>query len=244
MKKTLIVGNWKMNKTFSETELFIEEFQILFKKNNSMINSNCSFALAVPFTNISAFKANKNKLLKISAQDVSQNEKGAFTGDTSILMLKDLNVEYVILGHSERRLYHLESNRLVNIKAKLAIKHGLTPIICVGESLEQYEAGITKEIVKTQIEESLKDLDYSKIVLAYEPIWAIGTGKVATPKIAQEVCGYIRKITSKDLIIQYGGSVNPKNIKELHEQKDIDGFLVGGASLEPADFINLLKLGK
>ncbi|MCU9934226.1 triose-phosphate isomerase [Mycoplasmopsis felis] len=244
MKKLVIIGNWKMNKTFSETQEFLKEFAKIYKEKESLIYNKLDFAVASPFTNLFAFKENKISELKLAAQNVSQHLSGAYTGEVSINMLKDLNTKYVILGHSERRSYYGETNEIINAKAQTVLSNGLIPVICVGETLEEYENGKTKEIVKKQIEESLKSLDYSKIIVAYEPIWAIGTGKVATPEIAQDVCEYIHSITSKNLIVQYGGSVSPKNISELSSQKDIDGFLVGGASLDANSFVQLLTLGK
>ncbi|WP_322949509.1 triose-phosphate isomerase [Mycoplasmopsis cynos] len=244
MNKKIIIGNWKMNKTFTETVEFLDKFSKIYREKSDLIAFNLNFGIAMPYTNLAAFKQNKVSDLKLSAQDVSMHNKGAYTGEVSISMLKDLDVEYVVLGHSERRTYHKETNELVNNKAKIALENGITPIICVGETLQEYEKGLTKEVVKEQIEGSLKDLDLTKIILAYEPIWAIGTGKVATPEIAQDICEYIHSITSDDLIVQYGGSVSPKNIAELYQQKDIDGFLVGGASLEPDSFMQLLTLGK
>ncbi|UUM19914.1 MULTISPECIES: triose-phosphate isomerase [unclassified Mycoplasma] len=243
MKKTVIIGNWKMNKTATQTQEFLNQLSIHLKENENKILSNLDYAIAAPFTNLSVFSGNKTNL-KIAAQDVSEHISGAFTGEISADMLKDLNVSYVVIGHSERRMYHKESDQLVNAKAKIALEKGIIPVICVGETLEQYEQGITKDIIKNQIQNSLADLDLSKIIVAYEPIWAIGTGKVATPQVAQEVCEFIRLITSPDLIIQYGGSVSPSNIQDLHSQKDINGFLVGGASLEASSFVKLLTLGK
>ncbi|VEU70373.1 triose-phosphate isomerase [Mycoplasmopsis glycophila] len=244
MKKMVIIGNWKMNKTFSETEEFLTKFHNEYNLNKSKLIENVDFAIAAPFTNLAAFKSNQVANLKLAAQNMSNKTQGAFTGEISPAMLLDLNVKYVILGHSERREYYGETNEFVYEKAKLALENNLIPVICVGETLAQYEAGQTKQVVKEQIEKSVNDLDLSKIIVAYEPIWAIGTGKVATPEIAQEVCEYIHEITSKELVVQYGGSVSPKNIEELSKQKDIDGFLVGGASLEAESFVKLLTLGK
>ncbi|WP_036452962.1 triose-phosphate isomerase [Mycoplasma buteonis] len=244
MKKLVIIGNWKMNKTFSETQSFLKDFAELYKTQKDKVVKGVKFAIAAPFANLAAFKSSKYKALQLAAQNMSNKEAGAYTGETSPKMLLDLNVKYVILGHSERRMYYGETDQFIYEKAKLAIENGITPVICVGETLEQYEAGKTKEVVKAQLQESVKDLDLSKIIVAYEPIWAIGTGKVATPEIAQDVCEFIHKSTSKKLVVQYGGSVSPKNIEELANQKDIDGFLVGGASLEADSFIKLLTLGK
>ncbi|MEE3928359.1 triose-phosphate isomerase [Mycoplasmopsis ciconiae] len=244
MKKTVIIGNWKMNKNFSETQQFLNDFDKLYQDKKSLIPAEVDFAVAVPFTNLAAFKENKVAKLNVAAQDMSMHTKGAYTGEISVSMLKDLNTKYVILGHSERRQYHNENDFQVNAKAKLAIENGIVPVICVGETLEQYEKGVTNEVVKEQILASLKDLDHKKIIVAYEPVWAIGTGKVATPQIAENVCKFIKELTSHDLIVQYGGSVSPSNIAELHSQEHIDGFLVGGASLEVDSFTKLLTLGK
>ncbi|WP_426461547.1 triose-phosphate isomerase [Mycoplasma hafezii] len=244
MKKLVIIGNWKMNKTFSEAQEFIKEFGQIYKEERLNVAKGVKFAIAAPFVDLAAFKSNKYKALQLAAQNMSNKEGGAFTGEISPSMLVDLGVKYVVLGHSERRTYYHEDDQFIYEKAKLALEHGMTPVICVGETLEEYEAGKTKEVVKAQIEKSVQDLDLTKIIVAYEPIWAIGTGKVATPEIAQDVCAYIHKITSKKLIVQYGGSVSPKNIAELSTQKDIDGFLVGGASLEASSFMKLLTLGK
>ncbi|VEU59277.1 Triosephosphate isomerase [Mesomycoplasma neurolyticum] len=230
-----------MNKTILETEDFIHEFKTLYQKNKNKIN-NVDFAIAAPFTKLFLFK---NHNIDFAAQNMSQFEKGAYTGEISPLMIKDLNAKYVILGHSERREYFNESDEIVNQKLHLALKHGVIPIVCIGETLKQYEAKQTKEVILKQIQKSLKDVkDFSKIIIAYEPIWAIGTGKTSTVEYAQEICEFIRKNTSKNVIIQYGGSVNPNNIENLMSQKDIDGALVGGASLEAQSFIKLLTLNK
>ncbi|MGZ9756780.1 triose-phosphate isomerase [Mycoplasma sp. 4423] len=241
MKRKLIIGNWKMNKTYSESKEFFEKFGDWYFSNNELLPKNIEFGIAVPAANLCSFVVNTVEKFRLAAQDCSPYESGAYTGDTSASMLIDLDVSYVILGHSERRKYHFETDELVNVKAKQVISYHLKPIICVGETFEQYQAGQTKEVIKKQLEVSLKDLDLKKVVIAYEPIWAIGTGKVATPEIAQDICKYIHEITSKDVVVQYGGSVTPSNIAELSKQPDINGFLVGGASLELKSFIDLLK---
>ncbi|UUD36880.1 Triosephosphate isomerase [Mycoplasmopsis californica] len=235
----IIIGNWKMNKTYSETVEFIKEFKELHREEKNKYPRKMKFAIAAPFVNLSAFLKSK---LPVCAQNVSEHASGAYTGEVSASMLKDLNVTYAIVGHSERRQYYGETDEIVNAKAKALIEAGITPVICVGETLEEYEAGKTKQVVLKQLQDSLKGLDLEKIVLAYEPIWAIGTGKVATPEIAEEVCKFIRKNTSKKLVIQYGGSVKPDNVAELAAQKNIDGFLVGGASLTAKGFVKLLTL--
>lgn len=238
MRKVIIVGNWKMNKNKEETEKFLKDFSTkTFETNEKTI-----YGIAVPSINIDVFSKLKTKNMEISSQDISQFELGAYTGEISPLMLKSYDVKFAVIGHSERRMYHKETNEVVNAKAVSALNNGITPIICVGETLEQYEAGKSKDIVKEQIENSLKGLDFSKIVVAYEPVWAIGTGKTATFEYAQEICKYIRSLTKSDnLLIQYGGSVNGENIKQLLEQPDIDGALVGGASLEVDSFISLIS---
>ncbi|QZE12650.1 triose-phosphate isomerase [Mycoplasma sp. Ms02] len=244
MKRTVIIGNWKMNKTYSDTKAFLNDFAVKYEAQKDLVDSAVEFGVAVPYTNLAAFQDNKVSALSLGAQDMSLHEKGAYTGEVAVSMLKDLGTKYVVLGHSERRTYHNETDEQVNAKAKLALANGLVPVVCVGETLEQYEAGKTKEVVKEQTLASLKDLDLTKVIVAYEPVWAIGTGKVATPEIAQDICSYVKEITSQDLVVQYGGSVNPANIAELHSQASIDGFLVGGASLEVDSFMSLLKLGK
>ncbi|CAC13631.1 TRIOSEPHOSPHATE ISOMERASE(TIM) [Mycoplasmopsis pulmonis] len=242
MKKLLIIGNWKMNKTYDEARDFINAFSNAYALNGAKISENIEYGIAPSFTNMSLF--NKELLEKTNinlvAQNINENRSGAFTGEISAQMLKSINAKYVIVGHSERRQNYRETNKIVNQKAKAAIENGLIPIICVGESLEEYEAGKTKAVIKKQIKQSLEALDLSKIVVAYEPIWAIGTGKVATAEVAQQICKFIRSITSKDLIIQYGGSVSPSNIENLMKQEDIDGALVGGASLEVDSFFELI----
>ncbi|MGL6125195.1 MAG: triose-phosphate isomerase [Metamycoplasmataceae bacterium] len=238
MRKVVIIGNWKMNKDKSETEKFLNEFS----NENFSLRENTIYGIAVPAINIETFSKLKKTEMKVSSQDVSEYDSGAYTGEISPKMLKSFGVSYAIVGHSERRIIHKETDDSVNGKAASALKHGITPIICVGESLEEYENKKSKEVVEKQIKNSLKGLDFSKIIVAYEPIWAIGTGKTATIEYAQEMCAFIRSLTSsKEIIIQYGGSVNGSNIKHLLEQPDIDGALVGGASLDVESFISLIS---
>ncbi|MGL5205467.1 MAG: triose-phosphate isomerase [Metamycoplasmataceae bacterium] len=238
MRKSVIIGNWKMNKDKSETEKFLKDFS----SKNFKIRENSIYGIAVPVINIETFLRGKKSEMKIASQDVSGHDSGAYTGEISPKMLKAFDVSYAVVGHSERRILHGETNEDVNEKAMSALKHGITPIICVGESFEEYEKDESKAVVKRQIENSLKGLDYSKIVVAYEPIWAIGTGQTATIEYAQDMCKYIRSlINSEEIIIQYGGSVNGNNIKQLLEQPDIDGALVGGASLDVESFISLIS---
>ena len=238
MRKRLVAGNWKMNKTPSETRAFLKELAPLVK------GAKCDVVLCVPAVDlIPAVEAAKGSRIKIGAENMHFEEKGAFTGEISPAMLTDAGAKYVILGHSERREMFAETNEGVNKKALKAIEHGLIPIICCGETLTQREQGITVDHIRQQIRIAYLGIakeDVKNTVIAYEPIWAIGTGKVATTEQAEEVCGAIRKLiaelydrkTAGQVRILYGGSVAPANAKELFEQPDIDGGLVGGASLK------------
>lgn len=237
MRPKIVIGNWKMNKDKNETVAFLNSF----KNKEFQIRDNLIYGIAFPSINIASVYDEKIKDLKITSQDISYHDNGAYTGEISAKMLLSYNVSYAIVGHSERRQYHNETNAIVNNKAHIALKNNITPIICVGETLSEYEQGLSEEVVKKQTLESIKDLDYAKIVIAYEPVWAIGTGKTATIEYAQKMCSLIRKITSPQTLIQYGGSVNGNNINELLSQADIDGALVGGASLETDSFIELIK---
>ncbi|AAT27905.1 triose-phosphate isomerase [[Mycoplasma] mobile] len=242
MRKKIIIGNWKMNKTKTEAENFVKEFNKITSELNLKLDKNLVAGLALPFTSLGIKKEGNFANLVIAAQNFHQNNSGAFTGEISAEMLLDLGVKMVVLGHSERREFFHETDEIVNMKMHQAIKNNLVPIVCVGETELQYNSNKSKEVIKNQIEKSLKNLsDFSKIIIAYEPIWAIGTGKTATVEYAQEMCKYIRSLTNEKTIIQYGGSVKPNNIKELLSQKDIDGALVGGASLNVKDFIDLIK---
>lgn len=214
---------------------------------------NVDIVIIPPFTALSVVEYVKGTNIKIGAQNMYFEEKGAFTGEISPKFLKDIGCEYVILGHSERRDIFKESNELINKKLKKALSIGLKPIVCIGEHLEEREQGKTKDIIKSQFEGTFKGLskeDINKVVIAYEPIWAIGTGKTATPDQANEVHQYIRELLSsnydkelsENLRIQYGGSVNPSNASELFEKENIDGGLVGGASLEADSFAKIIKV--
>ena len=245
MRKRLVAGNWKMNKTPSETRAFLKELAPLVK------GAKCDVVLCVPAVDlIPAVEAAKGSRIKIGAENMHFEEKGAFTGEISPAMLTDAGAKYVILGHSERREMFAETNEGVNKKALKAIEHGLIPIICCGETLTQREQGITVDHIRQQIRIAYLGIPKEAVkntVIAYEPIWAIGTGKVATTEQAEEVCGAIRKLiaelydrkTAGQIRILYGGSVAPANAKELFEQPDIDGGLVGGASLKP-DFAKVV----
>ncbi|WNB92831.1 triose-phosphate isomerase [Bacillus sp. NEB1478] len=248
MRKPIIAGNWKMNKTLSEARSFVEEVKNLVPSAETVDSVICAPAL---FLDCLADES-EGTPLAIGAQNMHFEESGAFTGEISPVMLKDLNVQYVILGHSERRELFGETDELVNQKTHAAFKHSLTPIVCVGETLDQREADQTKDVVKQQTEKGLQGLSDDQMkqtVIAYEPVWAIGTGKTASSEDANEVCAYIRSVVaeqfSQDVAdavrIQYGGSVKPDNIKELMGMSDIDGALVGGASLDPKSYLQLLE---
>ena len=246
MRKPIIAGNWKMNKTIEETIEFINE--IKDKLNDDKVEA----VICAPFTVLKDLKeATKGTNIKVGAQNMHYAENGAFTGEVSATMLKEIGMDYVIIGHSERRQYFNETNEACNKKVLKALEVGINPILCCGETLEQREANETKNICKTQVEEALKDIDVndiSKVVIAYEPIWAIGTGKTATSEDANDVISYIRKVVarlygekSNEVRIQYGGSVKPQNVAEIMAQSDIDGALVGGASLAANDYIQLVN---
>ena len=242
-RKTIIAGNWKMNKTPAEAKALIEEMKPLLSKTKW-----CEMVLCVPFTDIqAAVKAAKGSKIAIGAENMHFEKSGAFTGEISADMLTDLGVEYVVIGHSERRQYFAETNETVNKRTKAALAGGLKPIICVGESLDQREQGVTEELVRMQVKIALNGVtadELKNVVIAYEPIWAIGTGKTATADQAEEVCAAIRKVVgelygedaAKALTVQYGGSMNPKNAEELLSKSDVDGGLIGGASLKADQF--------
>ena len=242
-RKTIIAGNWKMNKTASETKKFAEELKAIMPRAKW-----CDVVVCVPAVNIpTAIKAFKDVRVSVGAENVFYEKSGAFTGEVSADMLKDLGVKYVIIGHSERRQYFGETDFTVNKKVLAALEAGLNPIICVGESLEQRELGITMELIALQIKSALAGVSAEKLrkcVIAYEPIWAIGTGKTATAEQAEEVCAQIRKVigevygeaVAEATTVQYGGSMNAKNCEELLSKKDVDGGLIGGASLKAPDF--------
>ncbi|WP_394234622.1 triose-phosphate isomerase [Niallia oryzisoli] len=251
MRKPIIAGNWKMHKTLPEAKSFMEEIKNAIPSNDKVESVVCAPAL---FLN-SLVELAKNTDVKIGAQNMHFEEKGAFTGEISPAALADLGVQYVIIGHSERREMFNETDESVNQKVLAAFKHNLIPIVCCGETLEQRESGITNEFVASQVQKALAGLSEEQakeVVIAYEPIWAIGTGKSSTAKDANEVCAHIRTVVSEQFSadvaeavrIQYGGSVKPENIKEYMTETDIDGALVGGASLEAASFLQLLEGGK
>ncbi|MBM7551347.1 triose-phosphate isomerase [Thalassobacillus pellis] len=251
MRKQVIAGNWKMNKVISEADQFVEK-----AKNEVPSEEQVESVVCAPFPFLqSLVEKTEGTPLKVGAQNMHFEESGAFTGEVSPVMLKDLGVTYVVLGHSERREIFKETDEDVNKKVHAAFKHGLTPIICVGETLEQRESNQTKDHVESQVKnalESLSDDQVKQVIIAYEPIWAIGTGKTASAEDANEVCTHIRNVVkdfsseaaAEAVRIQYGGSVKPANVDELLGQSDIDGALVGGASLEAESFLKLVEAGK
>ncbi|UOQ94331.1 triose-phosphate isomerase [Halobacillus shinanisalinarum] len=251
MRKQVIAGNWKMNKTHTEAEEFIQA-----AKNEVPSTNEVESVVCAPFPFLQKMvEETKGTALEIGAQNMHFEESGAFTGEVSPVMLKELGVSYVVLGHSERREVFKETDEEVNKKVHAAFKHELTPIVCVGETLEQREADQTMDHVEAQVKkalEGLSDEQASNTIIAYEPIWAIGTGRTATSEQANEVCTHIRKVVgdfvnadaAEAVRIQYGGSVKPANVDELLSQSDIDGALVGGASLEADSFLNLVEAGK
>jgi len=247
MKRDIIAGNWKMNKTNAETKELIKELAPLVK------DAKCEVVVCVPYTDLDAARrAIRGTDIKLGAQNVHWAPKGAYTGEISAEMLKELKVEYVVIGHSERRQYFGETDASVNARTKAAINAGLKAIVCVGELLEEREAGKTTEVVVRQINGGLQGIDKSglkKIVIAYEPVWAIGTGRTATSKDANDTIAVIRKAVRKlygktaarALRIQYGGSMNAKNATELMAMPEIDGGLIGGASLKAEDFAKVVN---
>ena len=247
-RKTVIAGNWKMNMLNSGIKPFMEEL-----KPNLPKTRTCEMVLCTPAVMIPAMiKAGKDCKVSAGGQDVSMYEKGAYTGEISADQLADIGTKYCIVGHSERRQYHGETDMMVNTKAKALIAKGIIPIICVGESLEQREMDLTMQFVGYQVKAALSGIDATQLrrcIIAYEPIWAIGTGKTATAEQAQEVCEGIRAVIrgmygarpARAVSILYGGSMNAKNAYELLAQPDIDGGLIGGASLKPADFAEIIK---
>ena len=249
MRRKIIAGNWKMNKTPSEAKELIKELLPLVKTDETDV------VFCVPSVSlVTAYEATKDTNVAIGAQNMYFEEKGAFTGEISPAMVCDAGARYIIIGHSERRGIFGETDEIVNKKIKKAFEHKLTPIICCGESLEQREQNVTLEVVKAQIESAFSGIsadDAKKAVIAYEPIWAIGTGRVATSAQAEEVCAFIRNIikdiygesVSDNIRIQYGGSVTADSAAEILSQPNIDGALVGGASLK-ADFAKIVNYNK
>ena len=250
MRKKVIAGNWKMNKLPNEAIDFIDRLTPLVKDTKNEV------VVCVPYTDLFyALLTEQGTNIKIGAQNMHFEEKGAYTGEVSAQMLKSIGVEYIIIGHSERRQYFNETDETVNKKVKTAFKHELKPIVCVGETLEQREAGKAEEIITNQTEKALEGLTDEQVqntIIAYEPIWAIGTGKTATSEdannaikaIRDKICQIYGQNVGKSIIIQYGGSVKSANCKELFTTSDIDGGLVGGASLDPEEFAKIINYDK
>lgn len=247
-RKVIVAGNWKMNKTASEGAALVEALKLLAADVTA-----ADVVVCPPFTTLGAVvEACRNSNIKVGAQNVHWAESGAFTGEISAAMLKEAGVEYVILGHSERRQYFGETDATVNARLQAALKAGLKPIVCIGETLEERESNRTEAVLERQLREGLKGLDAAAaagLVLAYEPVWAIGTGKTATPEMAQETHAFIRATlramfgadAAGKIRIQYGGSMKPDNAEALVGQPDIDGGLIGGAALKADSFANLIK---
>ena len=247
MRKPIIAGNWKMNLTIKDAVQFVADVK------DKVEREDVESVICAPFTFLKDLKeAVKNTNIKIAAQNMHFEDSGAFTGEVSAPMLKEIGVDYCVIGHSERRQYFAETDETVNKKIKQAFKYSITPILCVGETLDQREEGKTNDIVKNQVVSDLAGLDEdlaAKMVIAYEPIWAIGTGKTATSTQANEVISFIRSTVkeiygdtvAENIRIQYGGSVKPDNVSQIMGESDIDGALVGGASLKADDFIKLVN---
>lgn len=249
MRIKVIAGNWKMNNDLNESRNLISK--LLAGLEN--LNSNCEVVICPPFTSLSEGSSMlKGSTIKLGAQNLHQEETGAFTGEVSAKMLLSVGCEFVIIGHSERRAIFMESDELINKKIKSAMKNNLKPIFCVGELLEEREKNITEQVIESQVLRGLEDFatgDLKNLMIAYEPVWAIGTGKTATPQQAEGVHVFIRKLIenrfskefAENLRILYGGSVKPDNSRYLLSQKNIDGALVGGACLNADSFLNIIK---
>ena len=247
-RKTIVAGNWKMHKTATETKLFAERLKGALPRVK-----RCSIVLCVPYVDIpAAVKILKDSRVAVGAQNLHWETSGPYTGEVSAAMLADLDVKYVIIGHSERRALFGETDLTINKKLHAALDAGLRPILCVGEDLEQRELGVTLEFISYQLKAALAGVtpeEMRRVVIAYEPIWAIGTGKTATAEQAAEVCTSIRTTVrhlygariARSITIQYGGSMKPGNAAELLAQPDIDGGLIGGAALKPADFVEIIN---
>ena len=250
VRKAIIAGNWKMNKTPSEAKALLEEIAPLVK------DAGCEVVACVPYVDLAtAIEATKGTNIKIGAENCHWAESGAFTGEISTAMLKEIGVEYVVIGHSERRQYFGETDETVNKRTKAALAAGLKPIVCVGELLWERECDITNEVIARQIKLDLWDVtpeEMANVVIAYEPVWAIGTGKTATAEQAEEVCEFIRMClkakygleVASGVTIQYGGSMNDKNAAELLSKTNVDGGLIGGASLVAEKFAAIVDATK
>ena len=246
MRIPLIAGNWKMFKTKADASAFAEEFKSLYK------DTDVQAAICAPFTDLDVLvEAFRGTGIGVGAQNVHFADEGAYTGEISVAMLEEIGVDFCIVGHSERRQYFAETDETVNLKLKKLLAGTIRPIMCVGESLEQRDAGALFDVVRTQLTDGLAGIpaeDVRRVVIAYEPIWAIGTGRTATPEQAEEMCAFIRQVLielydediADEMILQYGGSVKPANATEIMNMDEIDGALVGGASLKPADLMAII----
>lgn len=249
MRKKVIAGNWKMHKDLNETQNLISKLSDGLAREEF----NCQVIICPPFTSLSEASAlTQGTRIKLGAQNMHFEDKGAFTGEISAAMLKSVGCEYVILGHSERRAIFGETDEIINKKIRKALSSGLNPIFCIGETLQERESGTMKDVIKRQVTGGLNQVskgEMENIIMAYEPVWAIGTGVTATPEQAQEVHEFVRGLvadmfgddTAGGLVIQYGGSVKPGNANQLLSQNDIDGALVGGACLEADSFIGIIR---
>ncbi len=247
-RKIFIAGNWKMNKTAAETA----ELASALKASLAQFAGKCEIAVCPTFTSLAtAVEILKGSNVKVGAQNIHWADNGAYTGEISGAMLKEIGVEYVIIGHSERRQYFGETDETVNQRIKAALKYGLKPIVCIGETLNERESGVTNTVLEKQIRGAFADIsaaDMDAITIAYEPVWAIGTGKTATPEVAQETHAFIRSVLTalygdkaQDIVVQYGGSMKPENSGALVSKQDIDGGLIGGAALKADSFTALIQ---
>lgn len=248
MRKLIIVGNWKMNKNNAETKAFFEAVDAV------AASENATYGIGCPFTDLRTAQDNAKNLI-VAAENCHWEDSGAFTGEVSVPMLEEIGIKYCIIGHSERRQMFGDTDETVNKKAKRLLKAGITPILCIGETEAQYDAGETEKVIRDQLTGSLADLCakcVGSMVIAYEPIWAIGTGKSATKEDAQKCCAIVRdqvkvmygEEAAENVRVQYGGSVKPENIVEYMACPDIDGALIGGASLKEASFIDIIEKTK
>ncbi|MEN9869306.1 MAG: hypothetical protein RLZZ171_289 [Cyanobacteriota bacterium] len=237
MRKVIIAGNWKMHKNQAESLAFVQEF----KSKVEDTKENQEIVLCTSFTSLTAMSKNLHgSRIMLGAQNIHWSDEGAYTGEISGSMLTEIGVDYVIVGHSERRQYFGETDQTVNLRLKAAQKYRLKPILCVGETKEQRDAGETEQVIIDQLKKDLVEIDQSNLVIAYEPIWAIGTGDTCESSEANRVIGIIRQqLDNKNVSIQYGGSVNPGNVDEIMAQPEIDGALVGGASLSASSFARI-----
>ena len=237
MRKVIIAGNWKMHKNQAESLAFVREF----KSKIEDLQENQEVVLCAPFTSLTAMSKHLHgSRIMLGAQNIHWSDEGAYTGEIAGAMLTEIGVDYVVVGHSERRQYFGETDETVNLRLKAAQKYGLKPILCVGETKEQRDAGETENIITAQLKADLVDVDQNNLVIAYEPIWAIGTGDTCASTEANRVIGIIRQqLTNQNVTIQYGGSVKPGNVDEIMAQSEIDGALVGGASLTAESFARI-----